>query len=1332
MAKKDTVYIDIQTSDGGSMQRVAVSAKKLGLALDDVGVASKKTGQGAKNADRNLKGLSKQSSNSTKNFSKMAQGMTGTLVPAYAVLAANVFAITAAFAFLKKAADFRVMQESQVAFTGATGVGMKTLTANIQTASGAMLDFQSASESASIGIASGLGAGQIEELAAGAGNLSKILGRDVTDSFSRLVKGVTKAEPELLDELGITLRLTDAQTKYAASLGKSVKDLTIYEKKQAVFVEVQDQLETKYNAVAAATNVQANSIARLGVAFDGIMKVVKEYTAIIAEPVAEFFTKNIMSMTAALALLAIPIMRSIIPGLDSWAAKSKESAQAAKDSYKEASDELAKLSEKQADIKSGKAIADTIDKPSKGIQAGFGPGKMKAKNAAALLRQAVRTNKKLKHLDDKQLAAYRIHLKAQVRSHYTTMEQIHLQYLDLSRKLEVQNKKMVARWELAMAVMKGATAKFTRGVDLLFKGMGLIGVALMIKDLGKEFLIYLGYFKEHQGIKAHLNLIDELTNKSKDLVKEYSKFEEINRTMRQNARKKKKPEDTLEILGREGKMVESVGTAILKNLNLRKEEADLRAKMLKNNPRLIADEKLKLALLKEGLRGEGAPGATFAPNRAGDELKAKYGDDSKGLLAATQAYAGLNGQLERYQAMSSALAEAAGPLAEKNAALGVETKLAAEQMLEYLSSLDPGALNTLQKAYIPLLEKIVTMGGLVDTDKKKFADLTEQMGALGGEAIGTKQALDSLNTAYDAMIAGITTYKTKHTEMISNFNKELKVLKSLKTIERNSPENQKKITKITAQVKHLVRLRELEIGFANKKLRIDLAAAKISRGATKYQMDEIKRSTKIAQNLNSIAKIKADITESSAEGLTVDQDRIDQLEIQKELLVEQNKELERQRDLGAAVMDAMMQSIETNIQKAIADIMKGTETSFKRLVGTFATSVVHAMIDAFAQNITEKIMNMFSMKTQAQKTKEAVTAGVEEGAKTHAKEIEDALARGTTAFAKALDDAAANFADAIREACHTCSCSGASMAPTSTAAADAVIVATDTKPGPPTGPSTDRRDEPTGQGDGTFGGDQVPSITTPESALERNARLEQAFLEELLAREAHAEALREARPSQLGKEAHESWMREQEGEGPSITVPKLESGEHKKLKVPSSKEFTNDLSTVFEENSGGSGTGLVGTMTSAFSGFGGDLGGIFSSLLGSLGGGGGGAGGLMSLFGFANGGVVQGGFRQYAKGGIATKPHIGLIGEGKMNEAVVPLPDGKSIPVSMPRNAGGGVQTNNVGITVNIDNQGNASTSSDNDGEGASKLGETLAAMVQEELINQKRNGGILSPFGAT
>lgn len=51
--------------------------------------------------------------------------------------------------------------------------------------------------------------------------------------------------------------------------------------------------------------------------------------------------------------------------------------------------------------------------------------------------------------------------------------------------------------------------------------------------------------------------------------------------------------------------------------------------------------------------------------------------------------------------------------------------------------------------------------------------------------------------------------------------------------------------------------------------------------------------------------------------------------------------------------------------------------------------------------------------------------------------------------------------------------------------------------------------------------------------------------------------------------------------------------------------------------------------------------------------------------GYAMGGVLSGGFRAFAGGGVITQPTLGLVGEGKYNEAVVPLPDNKSIPVKM-------------------------------------------------------------------
>jgi hypothetical protein len=79
------------------------------------------------------------------------------------------------------------------------------------------------------------------------------------------------------------------------------------------------------------------------------------------------------------------------------------------------------------------------------------------------------------------------------------------------------------------------------------------------------------------------------------------------------------------------------------------------------------------------------------------------------------------------------------------------------------------------------------------------------------------------------------------------------------------------------------------------------------------------------------------------------------------------------------------------------------------------------------------------------------------------------------------------------------------------------------------------------------------------------------------------------------------------------------------------------------------------------------------SILASVGGG---IGGFMKLAG-ANGGTATGGWkpfpaRAFANGGMVKGPTLGLVGEGKYNEAIVPLPDGRSIPVQMRGGPGGG------------------------------------------------------------
>lgn len=66
----------------------------------------------------------------------------------------------------------------------------------------------------------------------------------------------------------------------------------------------------------------------------------------------------------------------------------------------------------------------------------------------------------------------------------------------------------------------------------------------------------------------------------------------------------------------------------------------------------------------------------------------------------------------------------------------------------------------------------------------------------------------------------------------------------------------------------------------------------------------------------------------------------------------------------------------------------------------------------------------------------------------------------------------------------------------------------------------------------------------------------------------------------------------------------------------------------------------------------------------------------------ANGNVLSGGFQAFANGSPnISRPTLGLVGEGRYNEAVIPLPDGRRVPVDM-RGGGGGGRTVNLNITI--------------------------------------------------
>jgi hypothetical protein len=135
---------------------------------------------------------------------------------------------------------------------------------------------------------------------------------------------------------------------------------------------------------------------------------------------------------------------------------------------------------------------------------------------------------------------------------------------------------------------------------------------------------------------------------------------------------------------------------------------------------------------------------------------------------------------------------------------------------------------------------------------------------------------------------------------------------------------------------------------------------------------------------------------------------------------------------------------------------------------------------------------------------------------------------------------------------------------------------------------------------------------------------------------------------------------------------------------------------------------LVGAASGLFDGF--SLGKLFSGLIGSA------NGNIMT-----SAGPLQ--LQRFARGGVANRPMLSMFGEGRQPEAYVPLPDGRSIPVTMQGGGGGG----EIAVAINVDARGGGG---DMDPAGAAQQARAIAdgvrAVVKTELVNALRNGGVL------
>ena len=250
---------------------------------------------------------------SARDFANQAQGLGG-LVRLYATYAANVFALTAAFSALRDAMATDIMIKGLDQLGAASGVAMGALAKNFAQASGGAISLREAMESTAKAVSSGLSTQQFMELGKVAKGASQALGVNMSDAVSRLTRGITKLEPELLDELGIFTKVGKASEDYARSVGKSVNSLTDFEKRQAFANAVLAEGIEKFGEISVQTNPYDQLLANLKDTAQTILSTVNTVVA----PVAKLLADNTGLIGAAFALMGIKIVQQALPALLSW------------------------------------------------------------------------------------------------------------------------------------------------------------------------------------------------------------------------------------------------------------------------------------------------------------------------------------------------------------------------------------------------------------------------------------------------------------------------------------------------------------------------------------------------------------------------------------------------------------------------------------------------------------------------------------------------------------------------------------------------------------------------------------------------------------------------------------------------------------------------------------------------------------------------------------------------------------------------------------------------------------------------------------------------------
>ncbi len=332
---KDEIVIKLRVEDGD----LKISSANIDKHSKKLDKNTKKKDQGTKASNRfnkAEKGLYQTNLSGSKAFSKMNQTMGGSsgLVAAYATLAANVFAATAAFGALQRAAQFEQLKKGLTELGQQSGRTLSVMAEGLREVTGGAISVEEAMRAAALGVSGGFGGEQLAGLAKIARGASITLGRSLPDAFDRLTRGAIKLEPEILDELGIMVRLDDAVENYGAQIGKAGSALTQMERRQAFMNAILEQGESKFGEIAEA--VEPDAYSRLGATFTDLTNAIFNFFNqkfvfgfFGLNEIVGFLADNVFVLFGVMTLFASTIAGKMIPALASGAAGAQHMAEKA-------------------------------------------------------------------------------------------------------------------------------------------------------------------------------------------------------------------------------------------------------------------------------------------------------------------------------------------------------------------------------------------------------------------------------------------------------------------------------------------------------------------------------------------------------------------------------------------------------------------------------------------------------------------------------------------------------------------------------------------------------------------------------------------------------------------------------------------------------------------------------------------------------------------------------------------------------------------------------------------------------------------------------------------